>query len=61
MDELFSSVIKNFSFTEIVCFFLLYRVEHKLAQMSEAVIKLVERLDRYVDNNEKRPNAIRDA
>lgn len=41
MDDFFTAAVKHFSFTEMLCFYLLWRVENKLAAVSDAINNLI--------------------
>ena len=45
MDEFFNAAVKHFSFTEMMCFYLLWRVENKLAAVSDAIHSLINKID----------------
>ena len=45
MDNFFAAAINYFSFTEMICFYLLWRVENKLAAVSDALNNLILNLN----------------
>lgn len=64
MDDMFLHIINNFSFTEIICFYLLWRVENKLTAATDAISKLLSTYEsdivsikRQLADNEKRPSS----
>lgn len=41
MDNFFAAALSHFSFTEMLCFYLLWRVESKLAAATDAINSLI--------------------
>ena len=44
MDAFLTAALQHFSFTEMLCFYLLWRVENKLAAVSDAINNLITNL-----------------
>ena len=47
MESFFATAVNHFSFTEMVCFWLLWRVENKLAAVSDAINNLIINFERH--------------
>ena len=45
MENFFAAALNHFSFTELVCFFLLWRVENKLAAATDAIHSLINKFE----------------
>lgn len=52
MDDFFAAAVKHFSFTEMMCFYLLWRVENKLAAVADAINRVGTKIDIQTDTRE---------